>query len=256
MEPIRKLIKKTKSILGVQESRIKKKLTLYFILISIVSISISLEVILEVGEKPFQKKISESFIAEMKNHIDIDESFDISKLNLDDAFHPLFDLRIRMILLFLVIIGTIITAFSLFAKDIANPIDALVEGAKKVADGDLTYTIPVLSEDEIGQLSRLINDMNANLQELVVEIRFEMKRMVKVVDTMQEGLKESVEDDILSEAANTRKIRVSKIKRMQENSRQAYKNLYDLKEDLSALTMLIDMYKVYQVHSTNQDQEV
>ena len=256
MEVLRNFVKKTKSILGVDESRIKKKLILYFILISTVSISISLEVILEVSEAHFREKVAESLLTEVQSHLPEDLKLHEIPIDMNKAFEPLNNLRIRMILLFLVIIGTIITAFSLFSKDIATPIDELVEGAKKVADGDLTYTIPVLSEDEIGQLARLINDMNANLQELVVEIRFEMKRMVQIVDDLRTQLAPTFEVDLVSEAIEHRKIKVSKIKNVQNVAKEVDKNLHDLKEDLAALTMLIDMYKVYQVTTANQDQEV
>ncbi|MES0489892.1 MAG: HAMP domain-containing protein [Leptospirales bacterium] len=256
MEILRKFVKKTKSILGVDESRIKKKLILYFILISTVSISISLEVILEVSETPFREKLAKSILSEVQTHLPDGQILNEIPINMDKAFEPLEYLRIRMILLFLVIIGTIITAFSLFSKDIATPIDELVEGAKKVADGDLTYTIPVLSDDEIGQLARLINDMNANLQELVVEIRFEMKRMVGIVDELRTQLAPTFEVDLVSEAVKNRTIKISKIKKVQNVAKEVDKNLNELKEDLAALTMLIDMYKVYQVTTTNQDQEV
>ena len=248
--------RKLKSILGVDESRIKKKLILYFILISVVSISISLEVILEVSETPLRTHISESYIAELSRHIDIPEDFNPDQIDLNRAFDPLNDLMIRMLLLFLVIIITIGTAFSLFSKDIAEPIDALVEGAKKVADGDLTYTFPTFSEDEIGQLANLINDMNANLQELVVEIRFEMNRLAKAVNTLQEDLRPAVELDLAAAARDKKAVKLSEIVMMQNKARGVSENLQQLKDDLAALSMLIDMYKVYQVAGANQDQEV
>ncbi len=256
MEKIINIFRKFKSILGVDESRIKKKLTLYFILISVVSISTTLEVILEVSESHFQDKLSASFIEAMSQQIEIDKSFTPSAIDREIAFNPLNDLRVRMLLLLLVIVVNIITALTLFSKDIANPIDNLVEGAKKVADGDLTYTLQVHSEDEIGQLAKLINDMNANLQELVVEIRFEMTRLAKSVDQMQENLKPAIEVDLVSDAKENNIIHLSKISRLQQSAKDVEKNLQELKDDLAALSMLIDMYKVYQVNTTNQEQEV
>ena len=253
---IKTRIRKLKSILGVDESRIKKKLILYFILISVVSLTISLEVILEVSETPLRKKMSETYITELSKHIDIPKDFDHTLINLNEAFDPLNDLRMRMLLLFLVIVITIGTAFSLFSKDIAEPIDALVEGAKKVADGDLTYTFPVFSEDEIGQLANLINDMNANLQELVVEIRFEMNRLAKAVGELQSDLTPVLEIDVAAAAREKKSIKLSEIIQLQETAKNISASLQQLKDDLAALSMLIDMYKVYQVAGANQDQEV
>lgn len=256
MEKVLDLIRKIKSTLGVDESRIKKKLILYFILISVVSISTTLEVILEVSETHFQDKMADSFLKELENKNAVSPDFDATTIDHEVAFEPLRDLRVRMLLLLSVIVINIITALTLFAKDIANPIDALVEGAKKVADGDLTYTLQVHTEDEIGQLAKLINDMNANLQELVVEIRFEMTRLAKAVDTMQSNLQPAIEADIVSDAQQNQKIRLSEINKLQKSARQVNENLQELKDDLAALSMLIDMYKVYQVNTTNQEQEV
>lgn len=256
LDTIQTRIRKLKSILGVDESRIKKKLILYFILISVVSLTISLEVILEVSETPLRKKMSEAYFTELSQHIEIPEDFNHDVINLNKAFSPLNDLRMRMLLLFLVIVVTIGTAFSLFSKDIAEPIDALVEGAKKVADGDLTYTFPAFSEDEIGQLANLINDMNANLQELVVEIRFEMTRLAKAVGQLQDELQPTIDLDIAGAAKAQKSIKLSEIIKLQETAKNINTSLQQLKDDLAALSMLIDMYKVYQVAGANQDQEV
>lgn len=228
---------------------------IYFILISFASISISLEVILEVSESEFRHKISESYFNNLKKHVEISGDFDINTLDMDEAFQPLNDLRVRMLLLFLVILTTIAIAFSLFSKDIATPIDSLVEGAKKVADGDLTYSLQIYREDEIGQLAKLINDMNANLQELVVEIRFEMNRFMKIVSDMEDTLKSALQDDIVAMAKDNKSIGISQLKKIQTASTDIQGRLKLLREDLSALSMLIDMYKVYQVN-TNQHSEV
>jgi methyl-accepting chemotaxis protein len=248
--------KNFKSLLGINESRIKKKLVIYFILISFASISISLEVILEVSETHFREKMSDSYLEALKKHISIPQNFQKSEIDLDKAFKPLNELRIRMLLLFLVIIVTIGISFSLFSKDIAKPIDSLVEGAKKVADGDLTYTLHIYRDDEIGQLAKLINDMNANLQELVVEIRFEMNRFANMVTEMENSLQNALKDDIVSLAMDKKTIGISKIKSLQEASRDILTRLHLLKDDLSALSMLIDMYKVYQVNTNNQNEVV
>jgi len=245
-----------KTLIGVDGSRVKKKLTIYFLLISIVSISISLEVILEVSEQKFRHKLSASYLEALKVQIDIPETFNENQLNMDVAFKPLNELRVRMLLLFLVILITIVAAFSLFSKDIAMPIDSLVDGAKNIADGDLTYTLQIHRDDEIGQLAKLINDMNANLQELVVEIRFEMNRFTKIVADMEESIKLALQDDIVGQARDNKSIGISQIKKLHKASLDIQSRLRLLKDDLSALSMLIDMYKVYQVNSSNQNEVV
>ena len=196
-------------------SRLKKKLLLYFILISLVSISVSLEMILEVSENHFRERLVKSFIAELEVHLKETERKKyhkellnkIAEIDLQKAFHPLNDMRIRMILLLLVIVMTIITAFVLFSKDIANPIDAVVSAAKKISDGDLSITVPVLTKDEIGQLAKLLNEMNINLQELVAQIRFGIDRVEKQVDKIHRKMRFLADDKKFNEILEKRRLK-------------------------------------------------
>lgn len=50
------------------------------------------------------------------------------------------------------------------ARQIAHPILALTDAATRVAQGDLTLTAPVLTEDEIGVLARAFNQMTDQLR--------------------------------------------------------------------------------------------
>jgi methyl-accepting chemotaxis protein len=53
------------------------------------------------------------------------------------------------------------------AKIITNPIRELIEVIKKVADGDLTEEITLISRDEIGELAQSVNSMKQKLGEMV-----------------------------------------------------------------------------------------
>ena len=46
---------------------------------------------------------------------------------------------------------------------VVRPVAALIEGTRRVADGDLTTTIPVYSRHELGDLARAFNTMTRNL---------------------------------------------------------------------------------------------
>ena len=39
-----------------------------------------------------------------------------------------------------------------------------------------TVTVPIMTNDEIGQIAKLINTMNVNLQDLIMQIRQEISR--------------------------------------------------------------------------------
>lgn len=53
----------------------------------------------------------------------------------------------------------------LLARQIAQPILAITETAVQIANGDLTQSAPVTTEDEIGLLARTFNQMTAQLRE-------------------------------------------------------------------------------------------
>lgn len=242
---------------GADQSRIKKKLMLYFLLISIVSISVSIELVWEVSEKPFRDKLTHAFFTEFqaayKKENGITLSLPVEDIDQHKALAELDDLRIRMLLLTAVVVGNIFTAFALFSKDIARPIDALVEGAKKVSDGDLTAEVEVLTQDEIGQLAQLINDMNINLQELIMEIRHEMERLGSKIGDVRVQLKEFNDQDTIKQAIQQKTMSLKALKKVVAGHDKIGEVLEDMVLDLDSLTALIDMYKVYQITHTEEE---
>lgn len=236
---------------GADQSRIKKKLILYFLLISIVSISISIEIVWEVSEQNFRDKLTESFYSEFQKAYTEDTgktlSLSLDEINQKTALSVLDDMRMRMLLLIGVIIGNIFTAFRLFSKDIARPIDALVEGAKKVSDGDLTAEIEILTEDEIGELGQLINDMNINLQELIMEIRHEMDRLTSKINSVKAQLQDFNTQAALERAVSQKTMSLKALRKMVVGHEEIEKMLDDMIMDLDSLTALINMYKLYQI---------
>ena len=55
--------------------------------------------------------------------------------------------------------------FLVFRQNILRPTQALMEGARRVAQGDLRQPIPLASADELGQLARSFNEMMASLEQ-------------------------------------------------------------------------------------------
>lgn len=73
------------------------------------------------------------------------------------------------------IISVLLTAVTyLLARQIARPILLITETALQVADGDLSSTAPVLTEDEIGVLARTFNEMTSRLRVLYEDLDQEL----------------------------------------------------------------------------------
>jgi len=239
-----------------EKSRLKKKLTLYFILIAIVSISVSVEMIFEFSSAKFRNDIRSNLIIEVQTGV---PAAYIQKLNIDrlnSAINdPISDLRNRMILLLLVVFASIVGAFVMFAKDIVSPMDSIVEATKKIADGDLTVMVPVMSDDEIGQIATLINDMNINLQDMIMQIRQEISRHKNKIQQATDAISYITQKNA-DEIIENKKMKVSDFKKMTKLSLDVVKLLDMMLIDLGALETFVKMYKTYAVHTEINQREL
>ncbi|MBP9042361.1 MAG: HAMP domain-containing protein [Spirochaetes bacterium] len=237
-------------------SRLKRKLTLYFLLISIVSISVSAEIIFEFSSGRLRDEIKKNFIAHIDSTLPRDTKSRINERELTGSIEkPIYDLRNRMILLLLVVFGSIIGAFLMFAKDIVAPMDGIVEATKKIADGDLTVTVPIMTNDEIGQIAKLINTMNVNLQDLIMQIRQEISRHRHKIEEASQKIS-LIAGDKAEEVLETKKMRLSDFKNIINLSDDLIKEMDNMLMDLSALETFVRMYKTYSINTGIEQKEI
>ncbi|MBP2625379.1 MAG: hypothetical protein H6Q68_90 [Firmicutes bacterium] len=84
------------------------------------------------------------------------------------AAKPILITTLSIVLLFL-IIGGIITYF--VTLSITRPLQGLVEASEQISNGDLRMTIPVVTYDELGQLSTSFNNMSNSLRKFLQQMR-------------------------------------------------------------------------------------
>ncbi len=240
-----------------ETSRLRRKLTLYFLLIAIVSISVSAEIIFEFSSGKFRNDISENFMEEVRSTVPSKYAKIVERdLSEKRVFSPISDLRNRMILLLLVVFASIVGAFFMFTRDIVSPMDGIVDATKRIADGDLTVTVPVMSDDEIGQIARLINDMNVNLQDMIMQIRQEISRHKIKIQEASEKIGEIISVDSSGDIIINKKMKVSDFKNMISLSVDVVKLLEVMMTELSALENFVKMYKTYAVHNEIDQTEI
>lgn len=89
----------------------------------------------------------------------------------DEAMEKIRDIRTQAILI--TVIAVLLGGFFMYfiAAKITNPIISLVSAANEMAKGDLTQTVNVASDDEVGQLSSAFNAMGANLKGLIQHVQ-------------------------------------------------------------------------------------
>lgn len=67
--------------------------------------------------------------------------------------------------------------FFVFRQNILRPTHALMDGARRVAQGDLHQPIPLTSPDELGQLARSFNEMMGSLEQSNSERRLALENL-------------------------------------------------------------------------------
>ncbi|MCK4710026.1 MAG: HAMP domain-containing protein [Gammaproteobacteria bacterium] len=72
----------------------------------------------------------------------------------------------KIIIMFIVLTIVIAIVLMMFMKNITYPIIKIHAAAEKVIDGDLSETISIDNEDEIGQVADAFNALTSNLQEV------------------------------------------------------------------------------------------
>ncbi len=238
-------------------SRLKKKLLLYFLLISIVSISVSAEIIFEVSSAKLENEIRDNVYSQIeKNMPNISIAEMDEKLDTDTIFNPIYDLRNRMILFLLVVTACIISSFVLFTKDIVSPMDGIVDATKQIVDGDLTITVPVMTEDEIGLIASLINDMNDNLTNMINQVKLEASRYKNNLTAANNRINELVDESRINDIITNKKMHVSDFRKMMDIGKDVFDMLNTIMTDLGELQTYLNMYKTYRLHSDVTQKEI
>ncbi len=67
-----------------------------------------------------------------------------------------------------IMLATIGLVMLLLVKRVTIPLESILDGARLIATGNLSATIPVHTHDELGSLADCINDLSANYQELLL----------------------------------------------------------------------------------------
>lgn len=240
-----------------ESPRLRRKLTLYFILISIVSISVSAEIIFEFSSGKLQGEISKNFIVHAEKHLPKESLKLIDSEGLAEAVgNPISVLRNRMILLLVVVFASIIGAFVMFTKDIVSPMHGIVEATKKIADGDLTVAVPVMSDDEIGQIAMLINHMNVNLSEMIMGIRQEITRHKAKLDDAVVKISSFTREGKSEEIFESRRMKLSDYREIVVLSGEVIKQLESMMVDLGNLEIFMKMYKTYAIRTEIEQREI
>lgn len=108
--------------------------------------------------------------------------------------------QLSIIFILSLIIGTLLALK--FAKLFTNPILKITEAAKKIAKGDFSTQVQINSQDEIGTLGKIINDLPVELQknenfrkEFIANTSHELKTPISLITAYAELIRDIEGDD-------------------------------------------------------------
>lgn len=140
-------------------------------------------------------------------------------------------------LVFVIFFSLIVTALSvgvgfILYNTIVEPLKKGVAFATAIGDGDLTATVEVNSEDEIGQLSRALVDMVGNLKKIVLSIEHSANELVDSGESLK-GSSQKLSKGASEQAASAEEVSTA-IEEMVANIDQNTENAIQTEKITSA----------------------
>ncbi len=89
----------------------------------------------------------------------------LAEMDAEEAFAELGQLKTQVFWIFTLVLLVMLSAVYVFGTSLVRPLNGLINGARRVAEGDLDVDLPTDRRDEIGYLSQVFNDMVLRLQE-------------------------------------------------------------------------------------------
>lgn len=94
----------------------------------------------------------------------------IAEIDTQEAFAPITQLTITLLLILVIILFITIFISSFASRTITRPLRRLHEGTEEITKGNLDFKVGTPSPDEVGQLSRAFDEMTVNLKKSKEEL--------------------------------------------------------------------------------------
>lgn len=88
----------------------------------------------------------------------------MAEISQAEAFLPAHQLARNILIIGFLSTGLLVVAVYLLARRITRPILAISDAATRLAEGDLSQTVPVMTQDEVGTLAQTFNKMAGQLK--------------------------------------------------------------------------------------------
>ncbi len=108
----------------------------------------------------------------------------VVKIDRSEFMEPLIRLRNYIIMGYTLLIAFIVLAITYLVNHITHPLSDLTKMASRIAEGDMSHTVEVSSDNEIGILSNTLNQMKDKLNHARLQLHKKMKELQVIIDTL------------------------------------------------------------------------
>ncbi len=165
------------SKLRLHFSNFRKRLLIYFFLVIFASLTVTADMIYEIGSAKTLNHISHSITSQLTD--DAADQFEMGQVE-----HVLSRLQWRMILVLAIVFILVVATMVVFIRNIVEPLDTMAMSARKIASGHLDETVPIRYDDEIGKIGKLLNELAVNLQEILLHLWNSTGQNIALLDNM------------------------------------------------------------------------
>ncbi len=178
-------------------SDFRKKYLIYFILATFIIMLIGIELIYEVGSDGLYIQIAESISNQFPDQADNPDMSEVKNI--------LESLHVRVIMVVSILFLCFAVSAILFYRNFVKPVDKMAKGVRRMAGGHLDKLIQVSSDNEIGKIGELINDLAINMQEILLHVWNHTGQDIVLLDRIVKGcatksggngIPEEIKDDL------------------------------------------------------------
>lgn len=117
----------------------------------------------------------------------------IAQIDAKEAFAPITQLTITLLLILVIILFIAIFISSFTSMTITRPLRRLHEGTEEITKGNLDFKVGTPSPDEVGQLSRAFDEMTVNLKKSKEELEKYSRNLEEKVEERTRELEIDIE---------------------------------------------------------------
>jgi methyl-accepting chemotaxis protein len=154
---------------------LQRTMIIYFLMISFASFLIAAEFIYDIHGEELRTELIQNF-----------ERLHSGELQPDAAFQPIQALRNKAVLMVALFLVVVLILLTMFIKNIAEPLQHMIEASKLIAVGDLSQTVNIRAKNELAEMGDTVNELTSNLQEMLLL----SKDMCASVDLFTEEISE------------------------------------------------------------------